>query len=282
MVAPDEVVLVTRTAWFRVRSEGEYHEIESRQAIGMALRMLDNLDRHRSIELRHFAAQLGRFDIHRMDHNEVLTLIRNSIHDGNVIAVQKGAAKTQQPSATVQLRRLVAQVEKATRDKLAYRGRQYKLAVDVDLAGLPGRDYYEVASQSEARTALDGIAQESPASAEPVRQAREKLSKDWRPPLQPEGLVLLRRIPVHASAPKDDGPALTPSQLRKLREGWISLEVLDDFDRPWSGKVKIQLPDSSTRELVTDGEGATSADGFDPGNAVVSLLDLHETSWDKH
>jgi hypothetical protein len=57
---------------------------------------------------------------------------------------------------------------------------------------------------------------------------------------------------------------------------------LDDFDRPWSGKIKVELPDGSARELVPDVEGTASADGFDPGNAVVSLLDLHETAWDKH
>jgi hypothetical protein len=199
----DEVVLVSSTTWCRVRAESGYHEIDTRKAIWM----LENLDRHRAMEMRSFAVQLGRFDLYRMDDREVLKLIRDAIRDGRVIAVQKGVEKSETPGATVQLRRLLAQVEKQIRGKLSYRGRQYKLVVDVDLGQLPDRDYYEVAPQSEARAVLDSAAKDLGAPADLLKQASDKLSKDWRPPFShPEGLVLLRRIPARASTPKDEGP----------------------------------------------------------------------------
>ena len=109
----DEVVLVASTAWYRVRADSGYHEIDSRKAIWM----LENLDRHRFMEARDFVAEdrLGNFQLYRMDDREVLKVIRNAIHDGRLIAVQKGAAQAASISETVQLRRLVAQIEKQTR-----------------------------------------------------------------------------------------------------------------------------------------------------------------------
>jgi hypothetical protein len=269
MADADGVVLVSSTTWCSVRAEIGYHEIDSRKALWM----LENLDRRRSMEVRSFVAEarLGNFALDRMDDHEVLKLIRDAIRDGRVIAVQKGAVKSDSPSATVELRRLVAQVEKATRGKLSHRGRNYKLIVDVELARLPGRDHYEVAPQSEARTVLDGIAQESPASAEPVRKASEKLSKDCRPPFsQPDGLVLLRRIPVRATLPMDEGPALTPSQLRKLKDGWIEIELVEDAnaDEPRIGTLKLTLADGGERS-VTLSEGFVRLEGIKEGNVIA-------------
>jgi hypothetical protein len=216
MADEDGVILVSSTTWSGIRAEGGYRAIDS----GKAIWMLENLDRHRWLEARGFVAEarLGNFALNRMDDHEVLKLIRDAIRDGRVIAVQKGAVKTDSPSATVELRRLVAQVEKATHGKLSYRGRQYKLVADVDLAKVPGRDYYEIASQSEAQSVLEGAAKELGVAAELLKQASAKLSKDWRPPLQPDGLVLLRRIPVHATVPKDEGPPITPSHIKAIIE----------------------------------------------------------------
>jgi len=270
---PNEVVLVALTAWLRDRAESPYREIESRTALWK----LENLGRDRSMEVRSFAGKLGRFDIHRMDNQEILALIREAIRDGRVISVQKGAGKTAPLSATTELRRLVAQVEKATRGKLSYRGRNYRLLVDVELARLPDRDYYEIASQAEARAVLGGIAQESPASAEPIRKASYKLSKDWRPPLQPDGVVLLRRIPVQASAPKEEGPALTPSQMKALltKSGWIEVEaVYEDEEEPYVGPYRLELPDGSIASGTFDQHGFLGKYEIEPGNCKITLADL--------
>jgi hypothetical protein len=54
--------------------------------------------------------------------------------------------------------------------------------------------------------------------ADSLRQASDKISKNWRAPSsQPNGMVLLKRIPPRAAAQTDEGPAITPSQMNALR-----------------------------------------------------------------
>ena len=269
----DKVVLVSSIRWIALRAEGGYHEVASRKALWM----LENLDHRRQMDIRAFVseARLGNFPLNRMDDHEVLTLIRDAIRDGRVVAVQKGAENSAVPSATLELRRLVVQVEKATRGKLSYRGRQYKLVDGDDLARLPGRDYYEVASQSEARTVLDGIAQESPASAAPVRKASEKISRDWRSPSsQPDGLVLLRRIPVQATVPNDDGPAITPSQMKAMMEAenrqkgplWVRIDMPPEHAQQVGATFVLT---SSDRSIAMT---QTVQDDMEPGNETIDLV----------
>jgi hypothetical protein len=202
-----------------------------------ALRHFDARDRQASWQIRQFVAdaRLGNFDLSRMDDYEVLDVIRDALRDGRLIAVQKGAGKSDSPSATVGLRRLVVQVEKATRGKLSYGGRQYKLVVDLDLGRVPGRDYYEVASQSEARAVLDSAASEQGASADLLKKASEKLTKDWRPPFQPDGLILLRRIRQSSAPVKDTEPAMTPSQMKAMMEK-------DSAEEPTIRLVNVEAP----------------------------------------
>ncbi len=261
MADEDEVALVSSTPWRSMRAEGGYQEIDSRKALWM----LENLGRRPGLEVRAFAseARLGNCSLDRMRDHEVLKLICDAIRDGRVIAVERGGAKSNNATATAELRRLVAQVEKVTHSKLSYRGRQYKLVVDVDLGKIPGRDSYDVVSQPDAQVVLVSIAKESPPSAEPLRKASEKISKDWRPPFsEPNGLVLLRRIPVQATMPKDEGPAITPSQMKAL----LKKEKPDDFvlelehlyhdDGPvYEAPFTVELSDGSTVKGQLDAEG---------------------------
>ena len=254
-----------------MRAEGGYREIDSREALWM----LENLDRRRSMEVRSFVseARLGNFALNRMDDHEMLKLVRDAIRDGRVIAVQKGAAKSDSPSATAELRRLVAQLERATRGKLSYRGRQYKLVVDVDLAKMPGRDYYEVASQAEAHVVLDGAAKELGAPAELLKQASEKISKDWRwPSSHPEGLVLLRPLVVLASSPRDEGPALTPSQIQQMRAPKEDVDPLMSGAGTDLDTSDVELPVASEEEPPPD----TSADIEDSETSPADSADSAE------
>jgi hypothetical protein len=139
---------------------------------------------------------------------------------------------------------------------------------------MQGRDYYEVVGQGEARVVLDGAAKEAPASAEPLRKANEKLSKDWRPPLHPDGVVLLRRIPVQASAPKEEGPAITPSQMKQLLTGWFELIVVwDDTGQPIAG-VPLAVEVSGNRQsLKTDANGRIRLENVEGACQVTSSFD---------
>jgi hypothetical protein len=219
------------------------------------------------------------------EDSQLIPIIVGAIKTGDLVALRKGDKAGKPVDATTEQRRLVRNIDKQTRGRLNFSGRSYKLVADVDLAGTPGRNGYEVVGRDDAIRVLDGLAKQSGTAGDLsalLAQASAKLTADWRPPFHPDGLILLRRIEARAASTKvDDGPALTPSQLRKLQEGWIVLEVVDDFERPWRGTVKIELPDASTREIAPDGEGSASADGFQPGQAVVTLLGLHKTSWEQ-
>ena len=267
MVDPDEVVLVPSMAWLAAGAESGYHKIDTRTGLGM----LERLDGHRMMEGRQFAHYLGRFDIHLMDDREVLDLIRNAIADGRAVVVQKGKTNLAVPSATVALRRLVAQVEKETRGKLSFRGRHYKLVVDVELAKMPGRDYCEIASQAEAQAVLDGAAKESPAQAGVLAKAWEKLTKDWHPPLQPEGLVLLRRISVQASKHEDAGPALTPSQIQQMRAPKEEVDPLMSGAGTELEMSEVELP------IVAEEEPPSEASA-DAENSEVSPADTADSA----
>jgi hypothetical protein len=268
----DEVVVISWFEWQRVHAESGYHEIDSYRAIWM----LTSLDRHRVMEARHFVSELrlNSFPLDRTKDHEVLELIRQALNNRRLVAIQKGAEQPAIPSVTVQLRRLVAQVEKATHGKLSHQGRQYKLVVDVELASTPGRDYYEVASQSEARAALDSVAKISPASADLLKQASDKLTKDWYPPSQPDGLILLRRILTQSSVPKDTGSAITPSQMKRLLMGWLELFVVwADSGQPVAG-VPLAVETSGNRQsLKTDAKGRIRLEDVEASCEVTSSFD---------
>jgi hypothetical protein len=264
------------------REEG-YERLPAREA----LRHFDAMDRMSAGQVRQFVSQarLTRMFLSEMDDWELAEIVRDAIKTGDLVALRKGDKAGKPVDATTEQRRLVRNIDKQTRGRLNFSGRSYKLVADVDLAGTPGRNGYEVVGRDDAIRVLDGLAKQSGTAGDLsalLAQASAKLTADWRPPFHPDGLILLRRIEARAASTKvDDGPALTPSQLRKLQEGWIVLEVVDDFERPWRGTVKIELPDASTREIAPDGEGSASADGFQPGQAVVTLLGLHKTSWEQ-
>jgi hypothetical protein len=268
----DEVVLVPALEWYDLRADGGYHQVEPEKAIWM----LRGLSDYRLQYARGFLAEarLQYFDLSRLSDREVLDTIVGAIRCRRVVAIQKGTASSHGKATSVNLRYLVEQIDQ--RGSLSFQGRQYKLVVADDLPGLQARDRYAVVSQSEACAVLDGLAKEFPASAEIFRQASERISKDWRPSSSsPEGLALLRWIPIQASKPKDDGPAITPSQLqasiKAKEEGWIKVEVVDDFDEPWNADTEITLTDGSKRSYNFAGAGVLSLENIEPGTVTVDL-----------
>jgi hypothetical protein len=233
-----EMVLIASSEWFFCRATSGYHEVDP----GVAIWCLGQLSGYELKRARTFVeeAHLQYFDAGWMrpaglyDYRPI-DIIIEAIRDERVLVLQRGAAAMPAKSATAELRGLVAQLPQ--RGTLVFQGRQYKLVVADDLARLANHDRYEVVSQSAARAVLDGLAKESPASAQVLGQASEKIGKDWRPPFSdPEGLVLLRRIPVRAEGPRDSGPAITPSQVKALVEqGALKIHVVDLSGVPQKG-----------------------------------------------
>jgi hypothetical protein len=221
---------------------------------GEALRELDWAQSCRS-QLRLFVAhsRVSHVDLRDLDDHEVLDLVRTCIRCREMAVLRQGSANGKEISETLEMRRLVAQVERQTRLGLSYGGRQYKLVPGDDLATVPGRDYYEVVGQADAHRVLDGIASGQPLCADALAKAQEKISKDWRPPSsRPEGLVLLRRL-VQASPSEDEGRALTPSQIQEMR---APKEIVD----PLMSGAEIEL-DMSDAELPVMAEEEPPPDG---------------------
>jgi hypothetical protein len=229
--------------------------------------MLNSLDCQRLMEARHFVSELrlNSFPLDRTKDHEVLEIIRQALNNRRLVAIQKGAEQPAIPSVTVQLRRLVAEIEKATHGKLFHQGRQYKLVVDVELASTPGRDYYEVASQSEARATLESVAKISPASADFLKQASDKLTKDWYPPSQPDGLVLLRRIPRQA-APPSQMKALIEAATRGKGPLWVRIDMAPKIAEEVGAKFVLTSSDDSI--TITK----TVKDDMEPGNETIDLV----------
>jgi hypothetical protein len=250
-----------------------------------ALREFDCAPRFDSVQLRHFVASNGLASrrLPTFRDREVVAFVRASIRRGDVLVLQQGSSAAAPSNDTLELRRLLAQIEKRFRDGLTFQGRRYKLALGENLANVPGRNSYEVVAQAEARAVLEGIAKESPAGSDPLAKAREKIGKDWRPPFsQPEGLVLLRRIPLPTSAPKEDVPAITPSQMKALMDkATLEIHVVDLTGVPQEGLAySIDMPDGGSAQGKLDKDGCATARSSQPGIFTVSFPDLDGADWD--
>lgn len=258
MLDEDEVVLVPASRWHGLRAGSGYHEMDPSVASGM----LQDLDRRRWLEARPFLAQanLATAGIDRMDDRRVLGLLRECIRAGRLIAVQKGSTAHAEPDVTLQLRRLVKAIEKTTKGRLHHRGRRYKLVTDVDLARVPARNEYVVLPRAVAERTLTEMAA-GPDTPSELRtllvQVRDKLTRDWRPPLQPDGLVMLRREIRISAGPRVDEPAITPSQMRRLmRTGWLELRVVwDDSGVPVQGVPLVLEAGGRQQKHRTNADG---------------------------
>lgn len=265
------MVLVSRVQSMHMCADGAWAEVSA----GRALWQLDVAAREILGELRNWVAQIraSSSPLRDVDDHTLLALVRRAIRQGNVVALTGHAASA--TNATAILRRLVGRIDSETRGRLSYQGQRYRLVADVDLNTVPDRDLYQVVGQVEARSVLDGLAQQTAGVAGLLRQASAKLSKDWRAPYdEPEGLVLLRRVPAAAGSKDHDGPAITPSQMKALLESrdrekgplWIRIDMAPKVAKQANAKFVLTSSDSSI--VITK----TVKDDLDPGNDTIDLL----------
>jgi hypothetical protein len=210
----DLIVLASSVEAARLRLDAGWQELSARDALWH----FDSMERWASSSIRDFVgeASLSSFPLSSVRDHELTEIVRRGIRDGSVVALRQGDA-AEAPSATVEWRRLVKEIEKEARGRLAFAGRQCKLVADADLSSLPDRNSYEVVGRDEAQKILTSLANEQGMPAELLTRARGKLSKDWRPPIsEADGLVLLRRNLPPRTAPSKDEPAITPSQMQEL------------------------------------------------------------------
>jgi len=278
----EKTVLVRATDALRLCREGGHEELPSRSALGQ----LDGL-RHQDMgTVRDFvcAAQLTGFPLSSFEDGKVLGLLRNAIANRDLVVLREGAnVASADGRTTADQRKLIAKIEAKTRAKLNYSGRQYKLVADGDLAKIPERDRYEVVRREDAIRVLEGLTWQTTAAPDLVSMlgtAGEKLTADWRPPLQPNGLILLRRIAAPLAAKVDAEPPITPSQMRALMQDLnVNLEVvvLGVDDKPIPGiQFTIDSTDGEQYEGILPSTGKTKITSSKKGLAFVTV------SWMKH
>lgn len=230
--------------------------------------------------VRAFVARLGvrGVDLTRMRDGELGGWLVRQVSAGQLVAVRTNDAPSDAggDKALIELRKLVRQIETQLQGKLVADGRRHKLVAGEDLTKLADRDSYHIVSQAEARAVLDRVAGSAGGSGVLpglLATARGKLSRDWRPPFEPDGLVLLRRIPVVAAHKPALAEVMSPSALKKLRdEGWVEIALVDAGGEPIvDADYEVKLPDGQTKRSTTDPKGAARFEGIMPGECLVSF-----------
>jgi len=84
-------------------------------------------------------------------------------------------------------------------------------------------------------------------------EALGKLTRDWRAPLSPDGLVLLRRNRAPLASSVATVAAVTPSQIEAIltQTEWIEIELVDDEGQPFDGAFNVGPSDSGPTSIGT-------------------------------
>ncbi len=232
--------------------------------------------------LRDFAARARLFVPHlsALDDSKLVARVRSALKRGELALLKPdpGSDEAASDAITIQ-RRLIRSIHAQTRGRLSFGGRRFRLVPGDDLAALQDRDDYEVVGRDEAVKVMQGISQAAGAG---LRDALDKasalLTRDWRPPLSPTGIVLLRRTQTRQAPVGATEAAITPSQLKKAlgKTEWIEIVVTDDLGKPYSGPYEIQLPDGSTTTGNFDEQGMWADYDIDPGTCKMVVPDIPE------
>jgi N-acetylmuramoyl-L-alanine amidase len=282
----NKVVLVGSLDAGRLCRDGEYEAVDPHRALWDYGRLWPKSD----WQIRDFVARAGlsSFPLSSLDDYDVNELIENGIRRGELVAIKKvdPAVLANRPvDPAVAKLSLIRQIEAKAGGKLTESGRQYRLIRDIDFEKFPERNYYHVVRQDEAKQILDALAKQPGTSAELAEllvKARDQLTRDWNSFGDPDGLILLRRVPMTRAPVADTGPALTPSQLRKLIEQ-AALEILVvDLDKtPQEGLAyRIKAPDGNVATGKLDKEGRARVKSSTVGVFTVAFPDLDGADWD--
>jgi hypothetical protein len=267
---PRNVAVVLAVDALRLRQAGRCEPADAADA----LFDFEGLACSRTWAVRHFVQQARLTSVYSawLDDNQLVQIVADGLRTGTLTCVhpRDGAAD----SDPVQLqRRLVRAVDSQSRGHLRDGSKQFRLIAGADLRHLPDREGYEVVARVEAERVLSGVARQAGRDlAELLGKAKDALAPDWRPPLKPNGVVLLRRIYTPSVMVASQEPALTPSQLWGKAKAddaivdwtiWIELDptdpkasddvviLLDEFHQEVMRKPLASCPREGTGVLVT-------------------------------
>jgi hypothetical protein len=238
--------------------------------------------------LSRFAIDIGLTSPFRAEYDdrELVAMVGERIMRGDLVGLRQGrAAATTEADPTLEQRHLARAIESQSRGRLSEGGRQYTLVAGADVAGNPDRNSYEVVRHDEALRVLAALATKSADRSELAAlfgKARDKLSPDWRPPLAPNGLVLLRRLQAPRVTATSHEAVISPSQMRAMMEtAALEIHVVDLDGKPQEGLAfKIVMPDGGTASGKLDKDGCGRARSATPGVFVVTFPELDGADWD--
>jgi hypothetical protein len=270
----ERLFLLRTTDALRLCHGGGFEEMSSSRAVESIRRIV----RRDMFDVRRFVAQVGICPpgVANFDDARLLALLQAKVQIRE-LAVVRGAAAGLAGASSRQAdqRRVLSRIEALSRPPMSHGGRQYRLVLDVQLAQLADRNNYEVVRHEDAVTILRGLVQENAAGSDltgRLTEAIEMLSKDWRPPLSPDGLILLRRLRRSASPRPDDGAALTPSQLKKMTEkDWLEIELVDEDGQPCAAHYRLELEGSIVSESDFPEDGVVGLYNIEPGTYELNL-----------
>ena len=234
------VVVVRAVDGLRLFHQGELETAPARETASL----LERESRSLAQRIRDFAwrRDVGGYDVRRLREHELVSWLAQGIRRGDFVGLRRSRAAGAADEPTLVERRLVRDIERATRGRLGTGGRSYRLVAGADLAAMPDRNRYEVVGREEGLGVLGVLAAELGGRGDLLglfKEAAAKLSPDWRPPLAPKGLVLLRGIAVERVAASGPAAAITPSQMRAMLETEKPLvffaRFVDDHGKPVSG-----------------------------------------------
>lgn len=214
----ERLLLVRATDALRLCRDGSFATLPRHQA---EARLMQVAGRVRT-RLREFIQQvrLTALPLARCNDTELLRLVQSSVKSADLVVIRECArVEPSEDSSLLQQRRLVRAIPTGPRHGLDHEGRRYRLVADMDLGRVPDREHYEVVGQAEAVAVLTALAaQAEPTLAGLLAQARDRLTRDWRPPLLPDGLILLRRARQVGAARPEPERLRQPSKPRSEPE----------------------------------------------------------------
>jgi hypothetical protein len=189
----DKRLLVRAADAVRLCRDGVYEPLP-RQESFQALMM------RQSSAAREFAAKAGVLSRTLADCPDLSLLaeLRALIAGGALVAVRECEGKSSPATPSlVKQRRVLSALATAKPEAMRFKGGIYWLLTDADFKRIQDLDDYTVVRRAEAVEVLTGLAESaSAARARLFSEAAELLTQDWRPPLSPDGLILLKRTVV--------------------------------------------------------------------------------------
>jgi hypothetical protein len=171
----------------------------------------------------------------------------------------------------------IARTVMAGRSTIEFEGAQYVLCEARTAPRLRNRSQFQVVALGEARSVLGRLATREAGTGD-EREAFDDAADSLRDsvPYGGEGgLFLLRRLPKSYRPTSDDGPTLTPSQMKPAPKK-VDIEI--QFVVAGSGRALkdtafiVTKPDGSETRMMTTSAGSLKLTDLDPGQCVVTSI----------